>query len=161
MATRSRPASFAVIALWLATALFPAGPVRAQCTTMDIFTTFCYHTMGAMTKRACIKVLKNMTYTTTQPTYRGCMPTGSVPTSMTSNVTYCNYIMAGRRLLVRRPDTGATMAHCQVTCDCGVLRIDVSDGLPVELMGFGVDGDDDDDKGAEAAGGRETGPDKR
>ncbi len=93
-----------------------------------------------MTKRACIKVLNNSDYTATQPAYRSCLPTGSVPTTMTSNVTYCNYIMAGRRLLVRRPATGATMAYCQVTCDCGVLRIDVSDGLPVELMGFDIDG---------------------
>ena len=130
-------------------------PARAQCTfPMDLTApVFCSNTMAAMTKHYCFKNLKyNMAgMTPTLPLTRMCMP---YPTLLMSpidftNVTVCSYVMAQRRLYARRPIGATAMAFCQVMCDCGLLRIDVSDGLPVELMDFSVDDDDDDGGGDE------------
>ena len=140
MSNQPRRIAVAAIVLSLGLALFPADRAQAQCTTTDVVTTFCYIDMGPMTMRLCFKQLKWSAYTPTKPATRGCAPTLN---QMSSNVTNCGYIVGQRRLYVSRPATGATMAYCQISCDCGVLRIDVSDGLPVELMSFSVDGDDD------------------
>ncbi len=130
----------AAIVLSLGLALFPVDRARAQCTPSDARTTFCYIDMGPMTMRLCLIQLKWSVYTPSQPATRGCAPTLN---QMSSNVTYCGYIVGQRRLHVSRPLTGPTMAYCQISCDCGVLRIDETDGLPVELMNFSVDGDVD------------------
>ncbi|MCP3998547.1 MAG: hypothetical protein GY722_26285 [bacterium] len=99
--------------------------------------------MVTMTVRACFAQLSFITNTMTME-YLNCMP-ALTPTD-TSNLTDCSYIMGQRRLFAMRPYTGApTMAHCQVVCDCGVLRIDEGDGLPVELMDFGIEDDDGSD----------------
>ena len=74
--------------------------------------------------------------TPTQPVYRNCV---TPPAS--SNLTQCSSIMGQRRLYARRPTTGTPMAYSQVSCDCGVLRIDMTDGLPVEIFDFTVDED--------------------
>ena len=131
-------------------ALFSVAPLDAQtCAypTNLVSPVFCYTTAGPGMNRACFANLRYGTMTTappiaaaavtTFPPYRGCMTTSS------SNVTSCTYVMAQRRLHVQRPNTGTTMAFCQVICDCGVLTIDESDGLPVELMEFSVDPGDD------------------
>ncbi len=135
-----------VIVLLLGTALFPGTPARAQCMVpTDITSIFCYPYMGfmvTMTVRGCFANLVHITNTMTME-YLNCMPSPIGTDS--SNLTYCGYIMGQRRLLALRPYTGTpTMAHCQITCDCGVLRIDEGDGLPVELLDFGIEDDDED-----------------
>lgn len=88
----------------------------------------------------------SVTPTATHPSYRSCnggppnLPMD--PTSQT-NLAYCGYIMGQRRLFVHRPlATPVTMAFCQITCECGTLRIDEGDGLPVELIEFDVESGD-------------------
>ncbi len=139
MSDHSHRITAAAIVLSLGLALFPVDRARA-CTTMDVFSTFCSIDTGPMTMRLCFKQLKWSVYTMTQPATRGCSP---ILNQMSMNVTYCSYIMGQRRLLVSRPITAPPTAYCQVSCDCGALRIDETDGLPVELMGFSVDGEAD------------------
>ena len=104
----------------------------------DISQVFCYTYTGFMVTmpvRACFAQLNFITNTMTMQ-YLNCTPS-PVPTD-TSNVAYCGYIRGQRRLFVHRSFGAPTMAHCQVTCDCGTLRIDETDGLPVELIEFDV-----------------------
>lgn len=62
----------------------------------------------------------------------GCVPSGAATTSV---------LMAGAT-------TGAATPSCAWTCACGAVVIDGSDGLPVELMDFGIE-DESEDVGAE------------
>ncbi len=140
MSHHSHRITVVAIVLALGIALFPVDRAQAQCGTTDVVSTFCYIDMGPMTMRICHKQLKWSVYTATQPATRGCSPTLN---QMSSNVTYCGYLFGQRRLLVSRPLGAPTGAYCEVSCDCGALRIDETDGLPVELMSFGVDGDAD------------------
>ncbi len=152
MPHHSHRITVAAIVVSLGIALFPVDRAQAQCGTTDVFTTFCDIDTGPMTMRVCLKQLKWSVYTATQPATRGCSPTLN---QMSSNVTYCSYIPAQRRLLVSRPLGAPTGAYCEISCDCGVLRIDETDGLPVELMSFGVDGDDGNADGPEEGEDRE------
>ena len=127
--------SFAIAALCINAGLVAPRQAHAQCTTTDVVTSFCYIDMGPMTMKLCFKQLKWSAYTATQPATRGCAPTLN---QMSANVTYCGYIVGQRRLHVSRPLTAPTMAYCQISCDCGVLRIDETDGLPIELLDFDV-----------------------
>jgi len=133
---------FIASVLLLGTVLFPANRVEAQSCMYPTDLTapvFCYDYMGPMvtkTERACFA---NLTYTMVGQ-YRNCTPS-PYPTD-TSNVDYCVYIMGQRRLFARRlPDDMGTPAHCQLMCDCGTLRVDDTDGLPVELMEFRIEDD--------------------
>ena len=127
----------ALLALSIVTAVLPAAPAGAQCDFPTDLTAavFCdTNTMGMY----CFANLKyNMAgMTPTLPSYRGCVPFPT-PITMFMNVTACSYIMGQRRLYARRTAPVVT-ASCQITCDCGVLRIDETDGLPVELLDFKV-----------------------
>ncbi len=124
--------------------LLTPAPARAQCEypTHLMSPVFCYDYTGpmvTMTVRACFAQLNFITNTMTMQ-YRGCTPS-PVPTD-TSNVAYCGYIMGQRRLFAHRSFGAPTPVHCQVVCDCGVLRVDEGDGLPVELMEFGIADED-------------------
>ncbi len=141
MLTRFRHPCLAVFLL-AGTALFPAAPALAQCEYPTHLRTpvFCYTYTGPMVTipvRACFAQLRHSGYTPTQPAYRGCTPSPT-PTN-TSNAAYCGYIMGQRRLFVHRDFGAPAMAQCQVTCDCGALRIDETDGLPIELLDFRID----------------------
>ena len=150
----SRLATFAAM-LMIGIAGLSAVPARAQCeyptdlrTPIFCYTMFTYPNM-TMSSRACIAILRNATYTPTQPVYRGCAPQFPMSPTSYTGVTNCSYIMGQRRLYAKRPfSPPVTMAFCEVVCDCGVLRIDETDGLPVELMDFSV-GEGEDDQQSE------------
>ncbi len=161
MSVHLRRTTFAVIALLLGTAialllgtaLLPAAPARAQC----MFPTHLYNvpfcsdgmnpTMPSMTYRICFAQLHTpIANPMLGMTNWGCIQP-MVPTD-SSNVTVCSFIVAQQRLYARRPLGGTMTAFCQATCTaCGLLRVDVGDRLPVELMDFSVDdggfGDED------------------
>lgn len=138
--TRTR-CCWLVLVLLLLCALAQPAAVKGQCNFPTDLTApvFCYtKMMGTMTYNACFKNLKNMSRTpTVTMSYRSCMPFPTAPT-MFMNVTVCSYIMGQRRLYAQRPLAATGPASCQVTCDCGVLRLESSDGLPVELLDFKV-----------------------
>ena len=155
MSPHCRCALSVAVVLLVGTALLAPAPARAQCDypTHLMSPVFCYDYTGpmvTMTVRACFAQLNFITNTMTMQ-YRGCTPS-PVPTD-TSNVAYCGYIMGQRRLFAHRSFGAPTMAHCQVVCDCGALRVDEGDGLPVELMDFGIEdadhGSDDNEDQAE------------
>lgn len=54
-------------------------------------------------------------------------------------VTRCYYIPGQDRLVAAQALGAKGAGFCEVNCDCGVLRIDQDDGLPVELMDFSIE----------------------
>ncbi len=69
--------------------------------------------------------------------YHGCNSATGIASG--GKITRCYYIKAQRRLIAAQAlgDKGA--GYCEITCNCGTLRIDQDDGLPVELMGFSIE----------------------
>ncbi len=73
----------------------------------------------------------------------------SIPAQM--NAVDCNPGVAGfvTTLLTAERVTATMMAKCAWTCaGCGMVTIDGSDGLPVELMNFGFEDEEVGDTGA-------------
>ena len=144
-----------VVAIVLGAIFFLAAPAQTQCMyPTDLMSpVFCYNMLPSG-DRACIANLRTpmtggtMSYWSCTPQF----PMGPMSPTDYTGVTVCSYIMGQRRLYAKRPTTGSpTMAFCQVSCPaCGILRLDEGDGLPVELLDFSVD--EEDDKAEEDTG---------
>lgn len=102
-----------------------ASDVHSQCMYT---TTFCYNFPmgGPYTMFICFKNLTmDENCATMTVTYGGA-------------ATTCYYIPGQDRLVAGQPTMGMGPGYCQVVCDCGIMRIDETDGLPVELLDFKV-----------------------
>lgn len=62
-------------------------------------------------------------------------------TMMNASFCFPSYTPATTAQLVASALTATTNPSCGWVCGCGSVTIDGSDGLPVELMGFSVEGD--------------------
>jgi len=147
MLRKTTSSFFTFAILCLAGVLLPITSANAQSCMYptDIRSpVFCYDTMMSG-NRLCMVNLHSMTPTASGSVYKywNCAPQFPLPIPSPTNQTglsHCSYIMGQRRLYGKRPKSpSVTMAFCQITCDCGTLRMDESHGLPVELLEFGVD----------------------
>ena len=64
-----------------------------------------------------------------------CFPGGQTPTGPNLGITGSYTLTASAR-------TTATNPSCQWDCNCGTVTINAADGLPVELMDFGIVGEE-------------------
>ena len=80
--------------------------------------------------------------------------TGTCTRTMTNNVIGCGPagMNPGINAVWASAYTAATSPSCDWVCECGPVTIDGSDGLPVELLGFEIDGEastgQEEDQGA-------------
>ena len=108
---------------------FFAPTTHSQCMYT---TTFCYSFPmgGPYTMFVCFK---NLT-----------MDESCATMTVTSGgaATTCYYIPGQDRLVGGQAPTAMGPGYCQVVCNCGTMRIDETDGLPVELMDFVIADED-------------------